>query len=415
MSLARPARCLICSFSRAPLALLPRRQFHQSLFRQSDSDSKAKELKKIKDLKELTPSHFAPYTKEEKARLAEEYTPEQIAAIEAGEESVKAEDLAKQFAQKDDPWSLQYLDDFSTIEPTVDRHVRNPVKNVPIPRMKSEDELMGEVSEFFDTMTEEDIENNPEKIADFMDKMDLVKDPIDEASSLVPDITHPYETLEKMGEGPDLELRRKEMELEQNAEGKGRMDSGDASETELDYAKLKLATGLDEVDIKRLNVRVLVVRQVANQTRLGKVRKSAILSVAGNGNGLLGIGEAKARDFKAALVQAHARAIRNMKPIQRYENRTIFGDVRGKVGAVEVELMHRPPGFGLRCQKLIWELCRAGGIRDIAARVPRSRSKMNTVKAAYEAMLSQKNPEDIARARGRKLVDVRKVYYAGLH
>lgn len=38
---------------------------------------------------------------------------------------------------------------------------------------------------------------------------------------------------------------------------------------------------------------------------------------------------------------------------------------------------------------------------------------MNTVKAAYEALMSQRDPEEISRARGRKLVDVRKVYYAG--
>jgi small subunit ribosomal protein S5 len=38
---------------------------------------------------------------------------------------------------------------------------------------------------------------------------------------------------------------------------------------------------------------------------------------------------------------------------------------------------------------------------------------MNTVKATFEALTSQVLPEDIARARGRKLVDLRKVYYAG--
>ena len=38
---------------------------------------------------------------------------------------------------------------------------------------------------------------------------------------------------------------------------------------------------------------------------------------------------------------------------------------------------------------------------------------MNVVKAAYEALMSQRLPEDVARARGRKLVDVRKVYYEG--
>lgn len=70
-------------------------------------------------------------------------------------------------------------------------------------------------------------------------------------------------------------------------------------------------------------------------------------------------------------------------------------------------------GFGLRCQHLIYEMARAAGIHDLAARVERSRNPMNTVKAAYEALTTQKDPEEIARARGRKLVDVRKVYYAG--
>lgn len=39
---------------------------------------------------------------------------------------------------------------------------------------------------------------------------------------------------------------------------------------------------------------------------------------------------------------------------------------------------------------------------------------MNTVKATLQALKRQRLPEEIARARGKKLVDVRKVYYAGL-
>lgn len=58
-------------------------------------------------------------------------------------------------------------------------------------------------------------------------------------------------------------------------------------------------------------------------------------------------------------------------------------------------------------------MCRAAGIHDLAARVNRSRNQMNTVKAAYDALMSQRNPEDVARARGMKMVDVRKVYYSG--
>lgn len=49
----------------------------------------------------------------------------------------------------------------------------------------------------------------------------------------------------------------------------------------------------------------------------------------------------------------------------------------------------------------------------MAARVTRARNPMNIVKAAFQAIMSQRNPEDIARARGKKLVDLRKVYNVG--
>jgi len=58
-------------------------------------------------------------------------------------------------------------------------------------------------------------------------------------------------------------------------------------------------------------------------------------------------------------------------------------------------------------------MCRAAGIQDIAARVPRSRNKMNTIKATFHALTNQRLPDDVARGRGKKMVDVRKVYYGG--
>lgn len=76
-------------------------------------------------------------------------------------------------------------------------------------------------------------------------------------------------------------------------------------------------------------------------------------------------------------------------------------------------LANKSEGFGIRCQSLIHEICKCAGISDLAARVGRSRNPMNIVKATVKALLSQQFPEDIARARGKKLVDVRKVYYNG--
>lgn len=56
---------------------------------------------------------------------------------------------------------------------------------------------------------------------------------------------------------------------------------------------------------------------------------------------------------------------------------------------------------------------RTAGIHDIAAKMPRGRNPMNSVKACMQALLSQKDPNEIAIGRGKKLVDVRKVYYGG--
>lgn len=39
---------------------------------------------------------------------------------------------------------------------------------------------------------------------------------------------------------------------------------------------------------------------------------------------------------------------------------------------------------------------------------------MNVIKATVQALMKQRVPEVVAKARGKKMVDVRKVYYAGL-
>ncbi|PPJ56160.1 hypothetical protein CBER1_09174 [Cercospora berteroae] len=193
---------------------------------------------------------------------------------------------------------------------------------------------------------------------------------------------------------------------------KGRKE--DQEETDPHMLRLSQQTGLSRDEIRKIRVKNLVSHRVVNQTRMGKIQSLYFLTIAGNQNGMLGIGEGKAAEDEDGRRQAMMNAIRNMKPIPRYEERTIYGEVEGKVGASVVKLSARPPGFGNRCQHLIFELARAAGISDLAARTPRSRNKMNVVKAAFEALTNQRLPEDVAKARGKKMVDVRGVYYGGL-
>ncbi|KAK2766899.1 28S ribosomal protein S5, mitochondrial [Arachnomyces sp. PD_36] len=418
MSLARPSRCLFCTFSRATaIARVPRRQFHLSPASLSDRKPKHPSIKAAdmgKFAPGADPSNFKAYTEEEKARFKEEYSKAQIEAIEAGEKAVNPEDMSEQFNVRSDPWALQYLDDFSTIEPVVDKHVRAPESNTdPNARLKDEDELLDDMAQYLMKMPED-----PSAVdwLKFTDNLRLTvgkeENELNPSSSLVPDLVQEGETLEKK---------------------RVKKQAGPDEEVTPALQRLMQSTGFSLRQIRTLKVKSIVSHSVVNQTRLGKIQKSYVLSIAGNGNGLIGIGEGKSMEFTEARVQSQYRAIRNMQPIPRYEQRTIFGDVTGKVGAVELKLMTRPPGkhapsrapdsitniyllipgFGLRCQKNIFEMCRVAGIQDLAARVSRSRNPMNTVKAAYQALMSQKDPEEVARARGKKLVDVRKVYYAG--
>ncbi|KAJ5159943.1 37S ribosomal protein S5 [Penicillium canariense] len=409
MSLARPARCLFCSFSRTATQgpRVPRRQFHPSPAHLTNRKPKFPNIKALETQSASgpKPEDFKPYTEEEKAYLAKEYSAAQMEAVKAGEAAIDPKDLAEQLNERDDPLKFNYVDDFSVIEPGIDRHVRAPESNSDYNfKLKSEDDFVNDFGRFFAEMPED---ATAADFVRFTDELRLThgkeENELNPHSALVPDLFGPGETIDE----PRVEERK-------SAAEKGEKERSLKAEEMTDALKsLLLATGYTADQIRDFKLKTLVSHSVVNQTRLGKVRRAYRLSIAGNGNGLLGIGEGKSDEAADAKTQSQYRAIRNMQPIPRYENRTIFGDVTGKVGAVQLQLMHRPPGFGLRVQYLIYEMCRAAGIHDLAARVGRSRNQMNTVKAAYEALMSQRDPEEVARARGRKMVDVRKVYYAG--
>jgi len=345
MSLARPARCLFCSFSRAatPVTRVPRRQFHPTPAPLSNRTPKFPNIKasESRDAEGSRPAvkaeDFKPYSEEEKAQLAKEYSPEQMEAVKAGEAAIDPKDLAEQFRQRDDPMAFKYLDDFSVIEPNVDRNVRAPKSNSDYNmKLKSENEFMEEFGRFFAEGPE-----NP-TAADFVrfaESLRLTKGKeaaeLDPHSVLVPDIFGPDETIDE----PRVEERR-------TAAERGEKERSLEAEEMTDALKsLLLATGYTDREVRDLRTKTLVAHSVVNQTRLGKVRRAYRLSIAGNGNGLLGIGEGKSDEAADAKIQSMYRAIRNMQPIPRYEKRTIFGDVTGKVGATELKLMHRPPGM----------------------------------------------------------------------
>jgi len=108
--------------------------------------------------------------------------------------------------------------------------------------------------------------------------------------------------------------------------------------------QLLRTTGMSLADIKRLMIKQLDTSYVTNQTRLGKISSMRVIMMAGNGDGWLGIGIGKSTSPEMANLMARLLAVRNMRPIRRYENRTVYGQLRAKISGTIVEMGARPPG-----------------------------------------------------------------------
>ncbi|KAJ3156597.1 28S ribosomal protein S5, mitochondrial [Geranomyces variabilis] len=161
----------------------------------------------------------------------------------------------------------------------------------------------------------------------------------------------------------------------------------------------------------RLMKRVLHIRRVARVNSGGKVRSITALVVVGNGNGAAGWGEGRATEVAAAVQKATRNAEKSMTSFYRFNKRTIFSNIDYNWHKVQLHLRSAPPGYGVVANNHIHEICRCIGISDLGAKVYGSRNPMNVIKATFEALLTQKRPEDIARARGKKVTDVELAYY----
>jgi ribosomal protein S5 len=59
----------------------------------------------------------------------------------------------------------------------------------------------------------------------------------------------------------------------------------------------------------------------------------------------------------------------------------------------------------------IHEVMRCVGISDVYCKVYGSTNPMNVIKATFAALDAQKDPVDIARMRGKKVIDVEQTYF----
>ena len=354
MSVARPLPRVLAS-SRAHFLRPPRSFLHSSRSRRKDDTGQSKTPEpasvpangppaKSKNLVKSNkgskrpikgPNTSIQYTEEQYAELAKKYSPQQVEAIRAGEAAVNPQDIVDQGVINRGSMTLDYVDDFATIRPIIDKQPKAPETNHdPNLRFKTEEELTEDVgnwaNEMFEGAEKGEIDlEDPVHWTKFADNLRLTVgkpeaelNPRDYEAPRLRKISDPY------------------IKSQARASKAGRDDDEMAER----FQRLEKITGMDTAAMKQLRIKAMVTRRVVNQTRMGKIPSMYYLVIAGNKDGMLGIGEGKAKSGDSARRQGIVNAIRSLTPIRRYENRTIFGDVKAKVGATELELFNRPPG-----------------------------------------------------------------------
>jgi small subunit ribosomal protein S5 len=356
MSVCRPARCL---FAKATANALPKatpqRSFHSSAPREARKrrphypSIKAEDLKQLNELAE---AEYPKYDTSEVSLLEKQYTPSQIAAIKAAESTIDPKDLYTQASQRTDPWRLPYEDNLAEVDPVTDHSEKLDASHIPGKlsfREANEVERDANIARIASEQLAKMYPNGiPEGQLDPVEQQKL-QDAMEAAltqATLDPRSTFTSKNQAALDSLADPRHSIIAPDLPRLENRMARQTRRLSTEEEEDPRQKRLLQymGWDKQQLKKIRTKTLVAHSVTNQTRMGKIRSMYYLTIAGNQDGLLGVGEGKSVEPEEGRKQSIMSAIRNMKPVPRYENRTTFGDLERKVGATKVQLFARPPG-----------------------------------------------------------------------
>ena len=137
----------------------------------------------------------------------------------------------------------------------------------------------------------------------------------------------------------------------------------------------------------------------------GRILAFAALTVAGDGNGSVGMGTGKSREVPASVSKAMERARKSMKKVP-LNNGTIFHAVEGHHGASRVLLMPAAEGTSVIAGGPLRAVLDAVGVRNVLAKAYGSTNPYNMVRATLNALSNLHSPADIAAKRGKSVEEI---------
>ncbi|HLX60486.1 MAG TPA: 30S ribosomal protein S5 [Planctomycetota bacterium] len=158
----------------------------------------------------------------------------------------------------------------------------------------------------------------------------------------------------------------------------------------------------ERIDAAGLNLeeRVIDIWRCATVVKGGKRFSFAVMSVVGNGAGVMGVGYGKAREVPNAIEKAVKDAKKNLIRVETFGS-TIPHEVRGSYGASTVVMLPALPGTGVIAGTAVRSVLECIGVHDVLSKsVGGSNNKKNLVRAAIKCLEQLRNREMTAMLRG---------------
>ncbi len=170
-----------------------------------------------------------------------------------------------------------------------------------------------------------------------------------------------------------------------------------------------MKTFIEKIDVASLELKdqVVSINRVTKVVKGGKNLSFSALVVIGDGKGYVGYGMGKAREVSSAIKKGVEAAKKNIVKVPITEKgATIPHTVTGYFGSGTVLLKPASEGTGVIAGGPVRAVITAAGIQNILTKSLGSTTAHNVVKATVDALLRLKQPERVARLRGKAVSEI---------
>jgi small subunit ribosomal protein S5 len=163
----------------------------------------------------------------------------------------------------------------------------------------------------------------------------------------------------------------------------------------------------EKIDGSQIELKDTVVNigRVTKVVKGGKNMSFSALVVVGDGNGVVGFGIGKAKEVPSAIKKAIEAAKKALIRVPM-SGSSIPHPVLGKFGAGSVLLKPAPDGTGIIAGGAVRAVVESAGIHNVLTKSLGSANHHNVVRATFNALSRLKDPNAIARLRGKELEEL---------